>query len=164
MRSALTPYLVEKTNEMLQFDKSLTTNSNAVWPDISASAGTNLLILEFTQSYDYSKTGMITASLLSAISPSNPWLVFQVSGSQVPSPTGQYNVEIYAATQVPNGLTWGTQNTLWAQTAITWAGVTVTKQNLLSTERAFVSGSNEYTITEYLLPTNGGTYTTYNHP
>jgi hypothetical protein len=47
----------------------------------------------------------------------------------------------------------------------TWAGGgAFVKTTLLSTERAFVSGSNEYNITQYLLPVDGGKYTTYNHP
>lgn len=149
---------------MLQFNKSLTINSNAVYPDVTASVGTTNLILDFTQSYDYSKTGSISATLINTVGPTNQWLVFQVSGSSIPDPSGQYNVSIYEEVSGTPLLTWGTQNTIWSQTANTWAGTGVVRGNLLSTDRAFVSGSNEYTITEYLLPVSGGTYTTYNHP
>ena len=49
--------------------------------------------------------------------------------------------------------------------ANTWAGTgAYIKTALLSTERAFISGSNGVSTTTYLLPANGGTYTTYNYP
>jgi len=150
---------------MLQFNKSLATNSNAVYPDVPASVGTTVLLLDFTQSYDKSTTSNVQATLINTVGPLNPWLVFQLTGSSVPAPSGQYNVSIYEATPVSNLGTWGAQATLWVNTYNTWNGAaSYTKGNLLSTDRAFVSGSNGYNITEYLLPANGGTYTTYNHP
>lgn len=165
MRFALTPYLVEKHVEMLQFDRSLTTNSNAVYPNITASVGTTVLLLDFTQSYDSSTTADIPATLLNTVSPLNEWLVFQLSGSTVPTASGQYNVSIYQATAITSSLlTWGTQATLWGATANTWNGASsYIKGTFLATERAFVSGSNEYTITQYLSPTSSRYYT-YNHP
>lgn len=164
MRYALTPYLVEKHVEMLQFDRSLNTNSNAVYPNITASVGTTVLLLDFTQSYDESTTGNVPATLLNTVGPTNEWLVFQLTGSSVPTASGQYNVAIWSAIQTSTLGTWGTQATLWASTNNTWAGnAGYTKNTLLSTERAYVSGSNEYTITQYLSPTSSRYYT-YNHP
>ena len=150
---------------MLQFNHSLPINSNAVYPNFTASAGTTTLLLDFTQSYDLSTKGNVVATMINNVSPSNPWLVFQITGSTAPTASGQYNVDIWEYTQAAVLLTWGTQNTLWANTNNTWAGGgAYVKTNLLSTERAFVSGSNGYNITQYLLPANGGKYTTYNHP
>ena len=150
---------------MLQFNKSLATNSNAVYPNITASIGTTNLLLDFEQAYDKSTISNVQATLLNTVGPLNEWLVFQITGSDVPSPSGQYNVSIYEAIQ-DTLFTWSTQATLWANTANTWGGTggSLIKGPLLSTDRAFVSGSNGYTITQYLLPANGGTYTTYNHP
>jgi hypothetical protein len=157
--------LVEKNNvKMLQFDRSLNTNSNAVWPNVTASVGTTLLLLDFTQSYDSSTTLNVQATLLNTVSPSNEWLVFQLTGSSVPTASGQYNVDIYSATQGTTLGTWQAQATLWNTTANTWnGGGGIVKGALLSTERAYVSGSNEYTITQYLSPTSSRYYT-YNHP
>lgn len=150
---------------MLQFNHSAPVNSNAVYPNVTASAGTTTLLLDFTQSYDLSTKGDVVATMINTTGPLNPWLVFQITGSSAPTASGQYNVNIYQYTQAPILGTWGTQNTIWVNTANTWAGVgSFIKGTLLSTERAFVSGSNGYDITQYLLPVDGGKYTTYNHP
>jgi hypothetical protein len=150
---------------MLQLNVSSTTNSSAVYPDVTASLGTTQVLLEFTQSYDFSTKGNVIANLINAPSATNPWLVFQVSGSTLPTASGQYNVNIWEFTQAANLLTWSTQNTLWAVTNDTWAGVGgFIKTQLLSTDRAFISGSNQVSTTTYLLPANGGKYTTYNYP
>jgi hypothetical protein len=150
---------------MLQFDRSLPTNSNAVYPNTTASAGITTVLLDFTQTLDNSKTNNVIANMLNTVGPSNEWLVFQLTGSSVPTASGQYNVDIWEYTASAALNTWSTQNTLWANTSTTWTGVGMpTKLQLLSTERAYISGSNEYSITEYLLPANGGTYATYNHP
>ncbi len=150
---------------MLQLYVSSSTNSSAVYPDVTASLGTTQVLLEFTQSYDFSTKGNVIANLINTPNASNPWLVFQVSGSTLPTASGQYNVNIWEFTQSAALLTWATQNTLWASTNDTWNGVGgIVKTKLLSTDRAFVSGSNSVTTYTYLLPTNGGTYTTYNYP
>ena len=150
---------------MLQLNVSSTTNSSAVYPDVAAPIGTTALVLEFTQSYDYSTKGNILATLINTPGPTNPWLVFQVNGNTLPTASGQYNVNIYKnegsgiAYQWYNAnITWNNANLLWSQ------GDTPVKGILLSTERAFISGSNGVDTTTYLLPANGGKYTTYNHP
>ena len=150
---------------MLQLNVSSATNSSAVYPDITASAGTTQVALDFTQSYDFSTKADVIATLINTPSATNPWLVFQVTGSSLPTASGQYNVEIYQFTQVSLG-TWQAQATLWNATALKWNGDGggIVKTTKLSTERAFISGSNGVDTTTYLLPTNGGTYTTYNYP
>ena len=80
---------------MLQLNVSSATNSNAVYPDITASAGTTQILLDFTQSYDYSTKGNVIANLINVPGPTNPWLVFQVTGSSLPTASGQYNVDIW---------------------------------------------------------------------
>ena len=150
---------------MLQLNVSSATNSSAVYPDITASAGTTQVALDFTQSYDFSTKANVIATLINVPSATNPWLVFQVTGSTLPTASGQYNVEIYQFTQASALGTWQAQATLWNATANTWnGGGNIIKTTKLSTERAFISGSNGVDTTTYLLPTNGGTYTTYNYP
>jgi hypothetical protein len=153
---------------MLQLNVSSTTNSSAVYPDVTASLGTTQVLLEFTQSYDYSKKGDVVATLINTPSLTNPWLVFQVSGSTLPTASGQYDVNIWQFVPSTSSLgTWSTQATQWTLTSQLWSGTTgsaYTKTNLLSTERAFISGSNQVSTTTYLSPTDGGTYTTYNYP
>lgn len=150
---------------MLQLNVSSATNSSAVYPDVAATAGITQVLLEFTQSYDYSTKDNVIATLINTPGPTNPWLVFQVTGSTLPTASGQYNVNIWEFTQGVGLTTWGAQATLWVNTSNTWAGTgNIVKNTLLSTERAFISGSNQVSTTTYLLPTNGGTYTTYNYP
>lgn len=150
---------------MLQLNVSSTTNSSAVYPDVTASLGTTQVLLEFTQSYDYSTKDNVIATLINTPSPINPWLVFQVTGSSLPTASGQYNVNIWQFTQASNLLTWGAQNTLWGSTNNLWSGGgSYVKTVLLSTDRAFISGSNQVPTYTYLSPTDGGTYHTYNYP
>jgi hypothetical protein len=151
---------------MLQLNVSSTTNSSAVYPDITASLGTTQVLLEFTQSYDFSTKGNVIANLINAPSPLNPWLVFQVSGSTLPTASGQYDVNIWQFTNVDSGSAiWSVTTSSWISIDLKWGGDgTIVKTNLLSTDRAFISGSNSQPTTTYLLPANGGTYTTYNYP
>lgn len=151
---------------MLQLNHSQAINTNAVYPDITASAGTTQVLLDFTQSYDYSTKANVIATLANTVGPNNPWLVIQLTGSSVPTASGQYDVNIWEFTQTSGLSTWIAQNTLFGSTNQTWntgPGGYV-RGALLSTERAFVSGSNGVSTTTYLLPSNGGKYTTYNHP
>ena len=150
---------------MLQLNKSQATNTNAVYPDVLAPTGTTQVLLDFTQSINKNTTPNIIATLANTVSAANPWLVIQLTGSSVPSASGQYDVNIYTFTQGGTLGTWITQNTLWASTNNTWGGGgNIVKGTLLSTERAYVSGSNEYSVVQYQLPTNGGYYYTYNYP
>jgi hypothetical protein len=153
---------------MLQLNVSSIANSSAVYPDVTASLGTTQVILEFTQSYDFSTKGNVIATLINTPSATNPWLVFQVSGSTLPTASGQYNVNIWEFTGTSGSLgTWATQATQWTLTNQLWSGGSGSayiKTRLLSTDRAFISGSNQVSTYTYLSPTDGGTYTTYNYP
>ena len=153
---------------MLQLNHSQATNTNAVYPDVTASLGTTQVILEFTQSYDYSTKGDVIGTLANTVSPNNPWLVIQLTGSSVPTASGQYNVNIWSFTTITGStakLQWINASQSFDDAVGNWGGSNInTKTALLSTERAFVSGTNGVSTTTYLLPTNGGTYTTYNYP
>jgi hypothetical protein len=150
---------------MLQLNHSQATNTNAVYPDVLAPAGTTQVLLDFTQSINKNTTPNIIATLANTVSAANPWLVIQLTGSSVPVASGQYDVNIYTFTQTGNLGIWGTQATLWDTTNSTWGGGGgLVKGTLLSTERAYVSGTNEYSITQYPVPVNGAYYYTYNYP
>ena len=150
---------------MLQLNHSQATNTNAVYPDVLAPVGTQQVLLDFTQSINKNTTPNVVATLANTVSEANPWLVIQLTGSSVPTPSGQYDVNIFTFTQSAALGTWQAQATLWNATNNTWAGTgTFVKQTLLSTERAYVSGTNEYSITQYPVPVNGAYYYTYNYP
>jgi hypothetical protein len=149
---------------MLQLNHSQAINTNAVYPDVLAPVGTQQVLLDFTQSINKNTTPNVVATLANTVSATNPWLVIQLTGSSVPTASGQYDVDIY--TFIANNLgTWQAQATLWASTSNTWNGAGgFVKGQLLSTERAYVSGSNEYSIVQYPVPVNGAYYYTYNYP
>lgn len=150
---------------MLQLNHSQAINTNAVYPDVLAPVGTTQVLLDFTQSINKNTTPNVIATLANTVSATNPWLVIQLTGSSVPTPSGQYDVNIFTFTQSAALGTWQAQATLWNATNNTWAGTgTFVKQTLLSTERAYVSGTNEYSITQYPVPVNGAYYYTYNYP
>ena len=147
---------------MLQFNKSLPTNTNAIYlSTVNTGSGYyDGLVAVFSQSYDESNgTFVVTATSIPTLY--NSWLVFQNTGSLVPSPSGQYNVDIYtnlviAAIWNQVAQPWNAYNEIWDE-----AGEEQ-PVDLLYSDRAFVSGSNEVSITQYLSPNENGTYTTYN--
>jgi hypothetical protein len=150
---------------MLQFNKSETTNTNAVWIDtVNTGSGyySNLRVV-YSQSYDLSN-GTINISTVSAPNQYRNWLVISNAGAAVPTPSGQYDISIYTITTGSGGSTWATATETFASTTQTWGGFTGggTLEDLIYSDRAYVSGSNEQEITQYVSSNENGTYTTYN--
>ena len=147
---------------MLQFDKSKSVNTNAIYLDsVNTSSGYyDNLVIEYSQSYDLSN-GLIELTTTSTPTAYTNWLVFQVSGSFVPDYSGQYDMGVYTGFFVD--AIWNQINIAFNSYNETWdnAGY-FTPDTLLYSDRAFVSGSNESDITQYVSPDENGTYTTYN--
>jgi hypothetical protein len=147
---------------MLQFNKSEATNKNAVYLD-SVNTGSGYyseLVAVYSQSYDNSNgTFQITATNIPNVY--RHWLIFENSGSDVPSPSGQYDVSIY--TNEFSDAIWGTLSSLWTAESNIWSEVGENvPTELIYSDRAFISGSNEESITQYISSNENGTYTTYN--
>ena len=147
---------------MLQFDKSKTTNSNAAYIDTvnTSSSYYDSLIVTYSQSLDNSN-GTMEVTTVSSPTQYTHWLIFQNSGSIVPSPSGQYNVDIYTKEEVAAiwnqvATPWDTFDEIW-DTAAQSLPIT-----LLYSDRAYISGSNESNIKQYVSPDENGTYITYN--
>ena len=147
---------------MLQFNKSLATNTNAVYLDTvnTGSGYYNDLVVAYSQSYDQSN-GTFEVSLYSSPTQYNNWLVFQNSGSLTPIPTGQYDVQLF--TGLFTDAIWNQVATAWDSYDEVWdtAGY-LSPDTLLYSDRAWVSGSNNSSITQYVSPNENGTYITYN--
>ena len=147
---------------MLQFNRSKNINTNAVYLDqVNTSSGYyDNLVIEYSQSYDQSNGLM---ELITTSTPTNytNWLVFQISGSFVPSYTGQYDMSVYTGLFID--AVWNQIDIAFNSYNETWdtAGY-YAPDELLYSDRAFVSGSNESSITQYVSPDENGTYTTYN--
>lgn len=147
---------------MLQFNKSENTNTNAVWidtPNTSSNYYSSLAVV-YSQSYDNSN-GTFSVVTVSAPNQYRNWLVIQNTGSLVPSPSGQYSVQLYTYTSVD--AIWNQVATAWDSYDQTWeAAGAIGIDELIYSDRAYVSGSNETTIKQYVSPDENGTYTTYN--
>jgi len=147
---------------MLQFDKSKPTNSNAAYiATVNTSSDYyNSLVVVYSQSLDNSN-GTIEVTTISSPSAYTHWLLFQNSGSLVPSPSGQYDVSIY--TNVETAAVWDQVAQPWNAYNEIWDDAGEEQLvDLLYSDRAYVSGSNESSITQYVSPNENGTYITYN--
>lgn len=146
---------------MLQFNKSETTNTLAVYLDPNYTGSYDELILDFTQSYDMSTT-VVEGTPLSTTNIYRNWLTFTVSGSTLPSASGQYDVSLYEGTKEEN-LRWDDAGFAWNVADVIWEeGSILQRRTFLYSDRAMVSGSNESSITTYISSNENGTYTTYN--
>jgi len=150
---------------MLQFNKSETTNKNAVYlSTVNTGSGYyDSLVAVFSQSYDESN-GRFVVTATSIPNQYRSWLVFENTGSLVPTPSGQYEVELWTAQDIVDAV-WNTTDVPWNTFDTTWQAATDSGGALVDkiySDRAYISGSNEVDITQYLSPNENGTYTTYN--
>ena len=147
---------------MLQFNKSLDTNTNAAYLNTvnTGSGYYDDLVVAYSQSYDQSN-GTFEVSLYSSPTQYKNWILFQASGSSVPSYTGQYDVQLFKGVLTP--AIWNQVNVAWDSYDEVWdtAGY-LSPGELLYSDRAWISGSNNVSITSYVSPNENGTYITYN--
>ena len=141
---------------MLKLNKSLPTQTLAVY--LNTTESLDDLVFVYSQSYDLSN-GTIDFPVSQT---KGQYRIGTISGSSVPSPSGQYNIDIYKGTEV--SAVWSQVATAWSAYNEVWstAGNNVPTGSLLRTIRATVSGSNDVSFTEYVSPNELGTYTTYN--
>lgn len=151
---------------MLQFNKSLGSNKNALYLDTvnTGSGYYDSLKVAYSQSYDQS-SGVFDVTATSIPNAYRNYLIIENSGSVVPSPSGQYDVEVYTATEVKVQATWIEASKTWTAETDKWNNVgaeIITLTDLLYSDRAFISGSNESSITTYVSSNEDARYTTYN--
>ena len=147
---------------MLQFNKSLTTNTNALYIETvnTGSGYYSDLVAIYSQSYDNSN-GTFRLTTTSTPTQYNNWLIIQNTGSLVPSYTGQYDVDIYTNVEIP--AVWNQVATAWDSYNEIWSDAGEEGPvDLIYSDRAYVSGSNDSSITQYVSSNENGTYITYN--
>ena len=152
--------------DMLQFNKSLATNTNALYLETvnTGSGYYNTLKVQYSQSYDQSN-GTFEVTAVSLPTQYRNYLIIQNTGSVVPTPSGQYDVAVYTAEEVTVQATWVEASKTWTAETDEWNSVgaeIITLVDLLYSDRAYISGSNESSITTYVSANENGTYTTYN--
>jgi hypothetical protein len=150
---------------MLQFNTQQVTNKNAVYLDTvnTGSGYYDSLRIAYSQSYDQS-SGTFTVTADSLPTAYRNWLTISNEAIVVPTPTGQYDVELYTTTEVTEQATWTEANKRWTLETDQWNSVgeeIVALGDLLYSDRAFISSSITST-TEYSSPNENGKYTTYN--
>ena len=152
---------------MLQFNKSLATNTNALYLDTvnTGSGYYDSLRVAYSQSYDQS-SGTFEVTATSIPNQYRNYLIIQNDGSVVPTPSGQYNIEVYTVTGSIVEAVWGQWNKTWTATSQTWGDISgeggITLVDLIYSDRAWISGSNESSITTYVSSNEDARYTTYN--
>jgi hypothetical protein len=142
---------------MLQLNKSQAVNTIAFYPNELIPSGSDVF-LEFTQSYSNTVTGSFTASVISDPQ-DTPYIIANFSGSVLPSASGQYDFNIFEAL-AGQTLVWNTTNIQWQLANVGWDGAP-TKGDLISQERAIISGSDVTPIIEYLSPNENARYQVY---
>ena len=151
---------------MLQFNKSLATNKNALYLDTvnTGSGYYDSLRVAYSQSYDQS-SGTFRVTATSAPTQYRNWLIIENSGSDVPTPSGQYDVDVYTTSEVTTPAVWGTHDVKWGVESDLWKDVgkeSITLADLIYSDRAFISGSNESSLVTYVSSNEDARYTTYN--
>jgi hypothetical protein len=143
---------------MFQLSKGQSVNTIAFYPNELITG--SVIQLEYTQSYSKTVSGSFTASVIS--NPQNtPWVIAQFSGSVLPSASGQYDFNIYELVVGP-ALVWNTTNINWNLVLSTWNSTSsLIEGELISTDRAIISGSDVTPIKEYLSPNENGAYIVY---
>ena len=143
---------------MLQLNKSQTTNTVAFYPDSPISG--SVVQVRFSGSQDYDRNpSTFDGDVISNVA-NTPWVIAQISGSSLPSASGFYTFDVYEldiALLVWNTTTidWEDANTQWQEAKST------TTFDLLTTLRAYNSGSDVPEFTQYVSPNENGAYTTY---
>jgi len=146
---------------MLQFNHSESVNTLAVYLDPNYTGSYDELILDFTQSYDLSTT-VVEGTPTSTTNSYRNWLIFQTSGSTLPTASGQYDVRISEGTIAFDAI-WDEAAVTWETADVIWnVGDIIQRREFLYEDRAIVSGSNESSITQYVSPDETGAYMTYN--
>jgi len=147
---------------MLQFNKSLASNKNALYLDTvnTGSGYYDNLVVVYSQPYDQSN-GTFPVTATSLPNAYRNYLVIENTGSVVPSYTGQYDVGVW--TNEFSAAIWNQVATAWDSFDEVWdtAGEDV-PTTLLYSDRAYISGSNESSITTYVSSNEDAAYTTYN--
>lgn len=145
---------------MIQLNQSQATNTVALYPDSTYNpVDPTIVAVKFSGSQDYDR--FPTSFLGDIYSNNSPWIVVQISGSVIPNPSGQYTLTAYQVTNAGPAI-WNTFDEEWQLATTTWNNAIYDELGeVITTVRAFVSGSDVTPITQYVSPDEDGAYTTY---
>jgi len=149
--------------QSLQYGSS-GTQTIAVWPEVTSSLASNpSASFDMTLSSDYSKAETtVELTLLNTPTSVTPRLVFSLNKAQLPAYTGNYTITIREQLDVP--AIWGQIATFWTDYDKIWSSAVApggTTSNTLDTDRAWISGSDVPTFSQYTSPDETGAYSIY---
>ena len=137
---------------MLQLNSNTGSNVIAVIPNITGSYSGSVLV-QFTYDYTSQTSSIVPATVIT----NNNYLIMDITGSNLPTASGLYTVNFYEGTATGT-LTWSTWTQVWTTLTSLWpsysGSVIISTGSLIDIERAFVSGSNEVSINQYLSGSN----------
>ena len=139
------------------------TQTIAVWPDVTSSLASNpSASFDMVLSNDYSKAQTtVELDLLNIPTSVLPRLVFSLNRSQLPSYTGNYTITIREREGI--AAKWGEISLAWTDYDALWSSPTLAgAATELDIDRAWVSGSDVPTFTQYSSPDETGAYYIYN--
>ena len=148
---------------MINFNSSQPTNTFSVYPESSSLYGNSSsgsFYVELIQDMDLS-SGSFDVILLNNPTAFSPRLTLQAVDID-PKITGQYTFKLFEAV---NGeqLKWGTTHIKFSELHALWSNArTQSDVRLIDTDRAYVQGDNNPTITTYSTSNEEGAFTTYN--
>jgi hypothetical protein len=138
---------------MLQLNYNTASNIIAVIPIETGIYGDNIAV-EFK--YDYLNDNISHWATASVIS-NNNYLIANIPGQQLPTASGLYSVNFYNTSEVST-LTWSNWSTKWNLLIGSWTSYSgstiISTGSIFDVERAYVSGSNEVSIVQYLSGSN----------
>lgn len=147
---------------MLKFTTTQPTGSFGVYPDSASIYAKNDKVqyeLELIQDMDGSSLGRKVVYRINTPTDYDPRLVFQAYSGSIPANTGQYTSYVYE--REVSG-TWSEVSNTWMAEIRTFSEIGGTAApRLIDTDRAYVQGTNDETITRYDQPASDN-YTTYN--
>ncbi len=154
---------------MINLYTTSSTNTFVMYPDetpFSASL-TPYYRLSLSQSLDNSNSLVELVRLNTTVDKNKSSVVIlqTVSGSNVPTASGQYQADLLYQSEPARGK-WGDTHRKFGSIHEFWsnakAGFLPSEATIISEDRAYVFGTNEQTITTYTDTDQIGSYTTYN--
>ena len=126
----------------LQYDTGSIENK-AFWANQYYTGSELMFTLTSSFAGNYSKTNVYVVQNNTNATEENGWVVFDISGSNVPTQSGHYEANIYNRIS-GSVITWATADDIWNTISQVWSEYSSDESagELLATERVFVTGSD----------------------
>ena len=126
----------------LQYDTGSIENK-AFWANQYYTGSELMFTLTSSFAGNYSKTNVYVNQNNTSATEQNGWIIFNISGSNVPTQSGHYEANIYDRIS-GSIITWATADDIWNTISQVWCEYSSDESagELLATEKVFVTGSD----------------------